>query len=57
MTWKTVGVVDNKDMMVPHALQQRYIYEQEPAKDPLERELVPTDQHRLVSIKDLKGVE
>lgn len=57
MTWKTVGVVDNENMMVPHVLQQRYIYEQEPAKDPLERDLVPTDEHQLRPVTDLEGVE
>lgn len=46
MTWKTVGIVDNKDMMVPHVLQQR-----------LNHEMNPMDEHRLLSIKDLDGIE
>jgi hypothetical protein len=57
MTWRSVGIVDNENMMVPHVLQQRYVPEQEPAKDPQDRRLVATDEHRLVSINDLDGVD
>lgn len=55
--WKTVGIVDNENMMVPHVLQQKYVPEQDPHKEPTERPLVPTEHHRLRSIKDLNGVE
>lgn len=44
-TWKTVGIVDNNDMMVPHVLQQKYIHNE------------ASDEHRLVSINELQGVE
>jgi hypothetical protein len=57
MVWKSVSVVDNEHMNVPHVLQQRYIYEQNASKDPSERELVPADEHRLVSVTELDGVE
>jgi hypothetical protein len=57
MTWKTVSVVDNSNMMVPHVLQQKYVPEQSPSKLPRERELVPSDEHRLIPISDLNGVE
>ena len=45
-TWKTVGIVDNQNMMVPHVLQQR-----------LDHDMNPMDDHRLVSIKGLDGIE
>lgn len=57
MTWKTVSVVDNEQMMVPHVLQQEYVPEQNARKDTSKRELVPTDHHRLIPISDLNGVE
>jgi len=57
MTWRSVGIVDNSNMMVPHVLQQKFIPEQDPSKDPSERTLVPSNEHRLVSINDLDGVE
>lgn len=49
--WKTVGVVDNENMMVPHVLQQKCIYVH--ARD--EYEISP--EHRLVPISDLDGVD
>lgn len=49
--WHTVGVVDNENMMVPHVLQQRAEYVQR--IDRYER----VDDHRLVPVTDLEGVE
>jgi hypothetical protein len=57
MTWKTVGVVENENVMVPHALQQRYVPEQQSSKDPEDRVLVPTNEHRLISINELDGID
>jgi hypothetical protein len=56
-TWNTVGIVENENMLEPHVLQQQYIPEQRPSRQPSDRDLVPSDQHRLVPITDLRGVE
>lgn len=48
MTWKSVGITNTGAV-----LQQRYIPEQDPSKEPSERRLVPTDEHRTVPLKEL----
>ena len=46
--WKTVGIVDNENMMVPHVLQQKHLKG---------RNCDPLNEHRLVPISDLDGVD
>lgn len=47
--WRTVGIVATQHMNVPHVLQQRMYYGNS--------RIVPVDEHRLVSISDLHGVD
>lgn len=49
--WKTVGIVDNENMMVPHVLQQKYM------RISQKFGWNPRDEHRLVPISDLHGVD
>jgi hypothetical protein len=51
LMWKTVGVLDGGKV-----LQQQYLYQQQPSVPPQERDLRPTDEHRIVAIEDLDGV-
>lgn len=44
--WRSVAVVDNENMLVPHVLQQAEYVEGQ-----------PIDEHRLVPVTDLDGVE
>lgn len=47
--WRSVGVVDNENMMVPHVLQQKFY-----VHDTVQK---PRDEHRLVPVTALEGVE
>lgn len=48
--WKTVGIVDNENMIVPHVLQQKMQYIK------MKEVWRLRDEHRLVSINELEGV-